>query len=156
MRSITCHTVWFSCYVFEAGDGAMSKARDCPILLYAFYYCVPFSPCNCHWHGEIPAFASTVSPGSWHVTEITRCLYPVPFCYLWNPPHRFLLFVNRKLPPPPPRVQFNFYFSLLLLLAGDVSLNPGSVVRGLCLGVFNAHSMQDKMPTLSVTLSPVR
>ena len=50
---------------------------------------------------------------------------------------------------PPPRVQLDFEFSLLLLLAGDVSLNPGPGVRGLHLGTVNARSMRDKVPALS-------
>ena len=50
---------------------------------------------------------------------------------------------------PPPQVQLDFDFSLLLLLAEDVSLNPGPSVRGLRLGTVNAHSMWDKTPGLS-------
>ena len=50
---------------------------------------------------------------------------------------------------PPPRVQLDFEFPLLLLLAGDVSLNPGSVVRGLRLGTVNARSMRYGAPALS-------
>ena len=50
---------------------------------------------------------------------------------------------------PPPRVQLDFEFSLLLLLAGDVILNPGPGVRGLRLGTVNARSMRDKAPALS-------
>ena len=50
---------------------------------------------------------------------------------------------------PPPRVQLDFDFSLLLLLAGDVSLNPGPGVRGLRLGTVNARSIWDKAPALS-------
>ena len=38
---------------------------------------------------------------------------------------------------------------LLLLLAGDVSLNPGPGVCGLHLGTVNAHSMRDKAPALT-------
>ena len=34
---------------------------------------------------------------------------------------------------PPPRAQLDFEFSLLLLLAGDVSLNPGPGVHDLVL-----------------------
>ena len=55
---------------------------------------------------------------------------------------------NRKMRPPP-RVQLDFEFSLLLLLAGDVSLNPGPGVPGLRLGTVNARSMRDKAPALS-------
>ena len=47
---------------------------------------------------------------------------------------------------PSPRVQLDFEFSLLLLLAADVSLNPGPGVRGLRLGTVNARSMWDKVP----------
>ena len=50
---------------------------------------------------------------------------------------------------PPPWVRLNLDFSLLLLLTGDVSLNPDPGVRGLRLGTDNAHSMQDKAPALS-------
>ena len=42
---------------------------------------------------------------------------------------------------------------MLLLLAGDVSLNPGPGVCGLCLGTVNACFMQDKAPTLSDLVS---
>ena len=45
---------------------------------------------------------------------------------------------------PPPSVQLDFEFSLLLLLAGDVSLNPGPGVRDLHLGAVNGRSMRDK------------
>ena len=38
---------------------------------------------------------------------------------------------------------------MLLLLAGDVSLNPGPGVRGLRLGTVNARSMRDKASALS-------
>ena len=50
---------------------------------------------------------------------------------------------------PPPRVQLDIEFSLLLLLAGDVSLNPGPGVRGLRLETVNARSMRNKAPALS-------
>ena len=50
---------------------------------------------------------------------------------------------------PPPWVQLDFDFSLLLLLTADVSLNPGPSVRGLCLRTANAHSIRDKAPALS-------
>ena len=50
---------------------------------------------------------------------------------------------------PPPRVRLNLDMSLLLLLAGDVSLNPGPGVRNLRLGTVNARSMRDKAPVLS-------
>ena len=54
---------------------------------------------------------------------------------------------------PPPRVQLDFEFSLLLLLAGDVSFNPGPGVRGLRLATVNARSMRDKAPALSVLVA---
>ena len=50
---------------------------------------------------------------------------------------------------PPPRVRLDFEFSLLLLLAGDVSLNPDPNVHGLHLGSVNACSTRDKAPPLS-------
>ena len=50
---------------------------------------------------------------------------------------------------PPPRVQLDFDFSLLLLLPGDASLNPAQDVRGLRLGTVNSGSMQDKVSALS-------
>ena len=49
----------------------------------------------------------------------------------------------------PPRVKLNLVLSLLLLLAGDVSLNPGPVAPNLRLGTVNARSMRDKAPALS-------
>ena len=55
---------------------------------------------------------------------------------------------NREMRPPP-RVQLDFEFTLLLLLAGDVSLNPGLGVRGLRLGTVNARFMPDEWPALS-------
>ena len=48
-----------------------------------------------------------------------------------------------------PCVKLNLGLSLLLLLAGDVSLNPGPVAPNLRLGTVNAHSMRDKAPALS-------
>ena len=49
----------------------------------------------------------------------------------------------------PPRFKLNLGLSLLLLLAGDVSLNPGPVAPNLRLGTVNARSMRDKAPALS-------
>ena len=57
------------------------------------------------------------------------------------------LYGNRRMWPPP-WVQLDFDFSLLLLLAGDVSLNPGPSACGLRLGTVNARSMWDKAPAL--------
>ena len=50
---------------------------------------------------------------------------------------------------PPPRLQLDLDFSWLLLLAGDVNLNLGPGVRGLCFGNVNARSMRDKAFALS-------
>ena len=50
---------------------------------------------------------------------------------------------------PPPQFQLNLDVSFLLLLAGNVSLNPCSTVDGLHLGTVNARSMQNKAPALS-------
>ena len=50
---------------------------------------------------------------------------------------------------PPPQVQLDFDFSLLLLLAGDVSPNPSPDMCGLRLGTVNARSIRDKAPVLS-------
>ena len=49
----------------------------------------------------------------------------------------------------PPRVRLNLGLSLLLLLAGDVSLNPGPVAPNLHLRTVNARSMRDKASALS-------
>ena len=49
----------------------------------------------------------------------------------------------------PPLVWLNFDFSFLLVLAGDVSLNPGPGVRGLHAGTVNVRSMWDMAPALS-------
>ena len=49
----------------------------------------------------------------------------------------------------PPRVKLNLSLSLVLLLAGNVSLNPGPVAPNLRLGTVNARSMRDKAPALS-------
>ena len=49
----------------------------------------------------------------------------------------------------PPRVKLNFGLSLLLLLAGDVSLNPGLAAPNLRLRTVNTCSMRDKAPALS-------
>ena len=84
---------------------------------------LPLSLYHCHWHGGIPAFASSVLLRSRRVTTATHWLYHVPFYHLWNQLHLLFLCGNRKMPPPS-RVQLDFDFSLLLLLAGDVSLNP--------------------------------
>ena len=48
----------------------------------------------------------------------------------------------------PPWVHLYFDFSLLVLLAGDVSLNPIPSVCGLCLGAVNVRSMRYKAPGL--------
>ena len=49
----------------------------------------------------------------------------------------------------PPRVKLNLGLSLLLLLAGDVSLNPSPAAPNLRLGTVNARPMRDKAPALS-------
>ena len=75
--------------------------------------------------------------------EISRALSPslerIPCLYLC---------ANRRMRLPP-RVKLNLGLSLLLLLAGDVSLNPGPVAPNLRLGTVNARSMRDKAPALS-------
>ena len=58
------------------------------------------------------------------------------------------LCVNRKMWPPS-RVWLNFDVSLLLLLAANVSLNPGPGVCGLSLGAINARSKWDKNSAFS-------
>ena len=55
---------------------------------------------------------------------------------------------NRKLLPLP-RSKLGFRPSLLLLLAGDVAVNPGPVTRNLRIGTINTRSMRDKAPALS-------
>ena len=74
---------------------------------------------------------------------ISRALSPaleqIPCLYLC---------ANRRMRLPP-RVELNLGLSLLLLLAGDVSLNPGPVAPNLRLGTVNARSMRDKAPALS-------
>ena len=50
---------------------------------------------------------------------------------------------------PPLWERLNFDFSLLLLVTGDVSLNPNPSVHGLHLGTVNACSMRYKVPALS-------
>ena len=49
----------------------------------------------------------------------------------------------------PHRIKLNLGLSLLLLLAGDVSLNPDPVAPNLRLGTVNARSIEDKVPALS-------
>ena len=75
---------------------------------------------------------------------ISRALSPslerIPCLYLC---------ANRRMRLPP-RIKLNLGLSLLLLLAGDVSLNPGPVAPNLRLGTVSARSMRDKGP------SPVR
>ena len=58
------------------------------------------------------------------------------------------LCANRRMRLPP-RVKLNLGLSPLLLLAVDVSFNPGLVVPNLHLVTVNAHSMRDKAPALS-------
>ena len=74
---------------------------------------------------------------------ISRALSPS----LERIPSLFLC-ANRRMRLPP-RVKLNLGLSLLLLLAGDVSLNPGPVAPNLRLGTVNARSMRDKAPDLS-------
>ena len=80
---------------------------------------------------------------------ISRALLPS----LESVPSIFLC-CNRKMRPSP-RVQLDFEFSLLLLLAGDVSLNRGPGVRGLRLGTVNARSTRIRL-LLYLTLLPAR
>ncbi len=54
---------------------------------------------------------------------------------------------NRKLLPLP-RSRLDFSTGFLLLLAGDVSLNPGPM-HNIRVGTINARSMRDKAPALS-------
>ena len=58
------------------------------------------------------------------------------------------LCANRRMRLPS-RVKLNLGLSLLLLLAGDVSLNPCPVEPNLHLGTVDARSMTDKAPALS-------
>lgn len=74
--------------------------------------------------------------------QISRALSPS----LESVPSLFYC-INRKKPLP--RVRLSLDVSLLLLLAGDISLNPGPVARNLRLGTVNARSMRDKSPVLS-------
>ena len=75
--------------------------------------------------------------------EISRALSPslgrIPCLYLC---------ANKRMRLPP-LAKLNLGLSLLLLLAGDVSLNPGPVAPNLRLGTVNARSMIDKAPALS-------
>ena len=75
--------------------------------------------------------------------EISRAMSPslerIPCLYLC---------ANRRMRLPP-RVKLNIGLSLLLLLAGGVSLDPGPVAPNLRLGTVNARSMRDKAPALS-------
>ena len=86
-------------------------------------------------------------------TTVSACYYyntlvisRTPSPSLESIPSLFLCGDRTMLPPP--RIQLDFDFSLLLLLARDVSLNPGPSVRGLRLGNVNARSMRDKSPAL--------
>ena len=102
----------------------------------------------------ILASVSTIPPGSGQVSTITCWLYLVTFHYLLE---SISTLHNQSINPlnfyfplqPPPRIQLNFDFSFLLLLAGDGSLNPGPSVHGLCLRTVNVCSMWDKVPALS-------
>lgn len=62
-----------------------------------------------------------------------------------------LLFCHTSRPLHQPRVRLSFGWSLLLLLAGDVSTNPGprACGRNLRLGTVNVRSMRDKSAVLS-------
>ena len=72
--------------------------------------------------------------------EIARALSPslerIPCLYLC---------ASRRMRLPP-CVKLNLGLFLLLLLAGDVSLNPGPVAPNLRRGTVNARSMRDKAP----------
>ena len=74
---------------------------------------------------------------------ISRALSPS----LERIPSLFLSASRRMLLPP--HVKLNLGFSLLMLLAGDVSLNPGPAAPNLRLGTVNARSMRDTAPALS-------
>ena len=82
------------------------------ILPRGFCSCVPFSPYHCPWHGGILGFVSTVPTGSWFVTTATHSLYHALSPSLESVPSLFLC-CNRKMRPPP-SVQLDFDFSLLL------------------------------------------
>ena len=95
-----------------------------------------------------PEFCINCSPGAAvcfykDSVVISRALSPS----LVQIPSLFLC-TNKKMRPPP-RVKLNLGLSLLLLLAGDVSLNPGPVRPNLRLASVNARSMRDKAPALS-------
>ena len=86
------------------------------------------------------------SSGSWLATKLTPSAYPVAYHLHWNP-FRPFFFVARDDPCHCPM----FGWSLLLLLAGDVSTNPGPAVHKLNfrLGTVNARSMRNKAAVLS-------
>ncbi len=57
---------------------------------------------------------------------------------------------NRKLLPlPHTRPNLSLCSSLLLLLAGDIAVNPGPASSNLRIGTVNARSMREKSPTIS-------
>ena len=60
----------------------------------------------------------------------------------------FNLCFNRKLLPIP-RSTLTFKLAIILLLAGDVSLNPGPAVRSNILATTNVQSIRDKTASLS-------
>ena len=109
------------------------------ILPCGIYSCVPFSPYHYHWHGWILGFVSTATATQQH-TRYISC----PFTIFG------ISSISFPFLRPPPQVQLDFEFALLLLFAGDVSLNPGPGVRDLRLGTVNARSMR----LLYLTLLP--
>ena len=114
------------------------------LLLYAFFLSLSLAcrdPTFCINHPAwVPSYCYNNCS---NLLVISRTLSPS----LESIPSHFLS-GNRKMRPPP-RVRLNLDMSLLLLLAGDVSLNPGPGVRNLHLDTVNAHSMPDKAPVLS-------
>ena len=113
--------------------------KECPewqhiyIIIKSVAALTPYR--NCHIRVLACYYSNTLN--------ISRTLSPS----LESIPSLFLC-GNRKMRPPP-QVQLDFDFSLLLLLTGDVSLNPGPSGHGLRLGTVNACSTWDKVPVLS-------
>ena len=61
----------------------------------------------------------------------------------------FSLFFNRKLVPIP-RSSPTFKLAFTLLLSGDISLNPGHVIRhNILLVTTNIHSIREKTASLT-------
>ena len=141
LQSFDWSGFWWSLSFLTVGS---SVTMQCLFLTATFFLSTSIAyrdqdgiPCMAHGVGAL--LTGTGGPCGW---DICPCLLPT----LNKMPSLHMCFNRRLLPLP--RSRSDFSTALLLLLAGDVSVNPGPT-HSLRVGTINARSMRDKAPAIS-------